>query len=318
MRPAVTVVIPTKDRFGLLRTTLASVLAQSGVDVRVVVVEDGGADGTAGRLSGVDPRVRAVRHPRSLGVARARNTGLAQVDTPWVAFVDDDDLWAPGKLSRQLAAVADDPACRWACSTAVFFTPAGLLLELHEVPAGRDLSVELLRINVVPGGGSGVLADTALVREVGGFDPELANLADWDCWLRLAQRSPVARVAQADVAYRRHGAGMAHAVGRSEAELGRLRDKHADLYRAAGVDVDWASWREYLQDLSYGGGRWAEGVRRSVQLHRDHGRRRMLLRPLEKASPALDRRLAARRFALDAAPVHAAVSAWLVPALAGG
>ena len=312
-----TVVIPTKDRFTTLRTTVACVLAQRDVDVDVVVVDDGGSDGTAERLAGTGGRVRVLRHASSAGVSQARNTGLAQASAPWVAFVDDDDLWSPDKLSHQLAALEADPACRWACSAAAVFSPDGKIRGIHPAPGVRDVSIALLRENVVPGGGSGVLADTALLRQVGGFDTSLSNLADWECWLRLAQHSPLAGVGRVDVGYRRNRTSMGSAVQRSEQELERLRETHAELYRSAGVDIDWLPWLWYLHGVTYMSGHWTAGVRRSWQLFRDHGQTKALLQPVKYAVPAVvqwrETRWSAERRPAD----HAAASAWLRPALSG-
>jgi hypothetical protein len=104
---AVGVVIPSRDRWPFLRTAVASALAQAEVDVRVVVVDDGSTDATPAELRAVrDPRMRVIRLERTEGVSRARNAGLAHVDAPWVAFLDDDDVWAPRHLSAMLAAAA--------------------------------------------------------------------------------------------------------------------------------------------------------------------------------------------------------------------
>src|SRR5450759_4612848 len=101
----VTVIIPTRNRRHLLFRTLHSVLAQRAVSQSVVIVDDGGHDGTDKSLRALsDPRVQVVRHETRRGVSEARNTGLALAKTPWVAFVDDDDLWAPDKLPAQLGA----------------------------------------------------------------------------------------------------------------------------------------------------------------------------------------------------------------------
>src|SRR5436190_21061432 len=94
--PEVSVVIPTRDRWDLLRTTLGGALGQRRVSHEVIVVDDGSADETPTRLAEVsDPRLRTVRLGRSMGAAAARNRGLAEARGDWVAFLDDDDVWAP-------------------------------------------------------------------------------------------------------------------------------------------------------------------------------------------------------------------------------
>ena len=106
----VTVVIPSHNRRELLHRTLRSVLAQEDVALTVLVVDDGSADDTEASVEALhDPRVTVLRHPVPAASSAARNTGIARATTTWLAFVDDDDLWAPGKLRAQLDALAGDP-----------------------------------------------------------------------------------------------------------------------------------------------------------------------------------------------------------------
>src|SRR5690349_1209363 len=101
----VSVVIPTRNRRELLLRAVRSVLHQREVSLSVVVVDEASTDGSADAVRALgDPRVQVVRHASPRGVSQARNTGLQQVQSPWVAFLDDDDLWAPDKLSAQLEA----------------------------------------------------------------------------------------------------------------------------------------------------------------------------------------------------------------------
>src|SRR5215218_5096689 len=98
--PDVTVVIPTMDRWRLLsERALHSALTQEQVDLEVVVVDDSATDETAIGIAGLnDERVRVIRHEQPQGLQRARNVGIAAARGDWVAFLDDDDVWAPWKL----------------------------------------------------------------------------------------------------------------------------------------------------------------------------------------------------------------------------
>ena len=107
----VSVIIPTHDRCERLRLALRSALAQRGVDVEVIVVDDGSSDGTRAFVEGLkDPRVRLVHNEVAMGESGARNRGISEAGRAWVAFLDDDDLWAPDKLASQLDALQDDGA----------------------------------------------------------------------------------------------------------------------------------------------------------------------------------------------------------------
>ena len=90
-------------------------------------------------------------------------------ETPWVAFIDDDDLWAPDKLARQLASLRLHPNARWSMVGSVAVDEELQILRHEEAPESATLVQQVLKKNCVPVGGSGVLVSTDLVREVGGF-----------------------------------------------------------------------------------------------------------------------------------------------------
>src|SRR5262245_24547581 len=101
--PLVTVVIPTHNRAGRVRSAIESVLHQTYADFEIVVVDDASEDGTENTVRGVlDPRVRYIRHAVARGDAAARNTGIRNSTGEYVAFLDDDDEWLPEKLRFQV------------------------------------------------------------------------------------------------------------------------------------------------------------------------------------------------------------------------
>ena len=203
-RATVSVVIPTRDRRALVRSALACALAQRGVDVEVVVVDDASTDGSADDLAGVsDPRVRVVTHERSAGVSAARNRGIAEATAPWIAFLDDDDLWAPDKLARQLdAAELQDRA--WVYAGDVNVDDRLEILSGARPPAPERVTAALERFNPVPTGASNVVVRADALAAVGAFDPALRRTEDWDLWIRLARSGPPAAVDAPLVAYRFH------------------------------------------------------------------------------------------------------------------
>jgi len=270
------VVIPTRDRRPLLARALRSVLAQQRVDVEVVVVDDGSGDDTGAYLTALaDPRLVVISHGEGQGVAAARNAGVARATGPWVAFVDDDDVWAPTKLFSQLSALSAAPSAAWACTDAVLVNADLEVMGPQHGPSEPDVADALLARNVVPGGASGVVVATSLVREVGGFDPGLATLADWDLWIRLALASPLVCVPMPLVAYRVHAGAMAHDVSRAEAELRQVAAKYGDIRAARGVEVDEAFWLWYFGQLHLRAGRHASAARAHARLawsYRQHRR----------------------------------------------
>jgi glycosyltransferase involved in cell wall biosynthesis len=104
--PTVSVVVPTFNRADLLGRAVASALTQTRQDIEVLVVDDGSTDETASVVADFrDPRVRLIRHEKTLGACAARNTGIRAAGGTYIAFLDSDDEWAPTKLDRQIAAL---------------------------------------------------------------------------------------------------------------------------------------------------------------------------------------------------------------------
>jgi glycosyltransferase involved in cell wall biosynthesis len=210
----VTVVVPTRDRVQLLRRTLASITAQRNVEVEVIIVDDGSEPSVARAVADLaDARVRVLRNDRSGGVGAARNQGAAAAKAPWLAFCDDDDLWAPDKLRGQLDA-ARTSGRLWVYAGAVKFEHGPRLWQLMPPPSPDEVQDRLPMKNVVPAGASNVMVDRGTYLDVGGFDPELAHLADWDLWLKLHVAGLPAVAPGFQVAYRMHiGAMSLHPDG---------------------------------------------------------------------------------------------------------
>lgn len=203
---AVTVVIPTHDRLALLLETLRSAARQHPVP-RVVVVDDGSTDATAAAMS-ARADVTLLRNPSGgWGAGRARNAGLARVTTPYVAFVDSDDLLVPGALAAMVDALEAAPAAPFAFGRALAAArgPAGWLPESLVAPLASeraDLGAAIFARNVVPS--SGALVRTDAARAVGGYGTDLAFSEDHDLWLRLVRLGPPVHVPQLVLVHRRH------------------------------------------------------------------------------------------------------------------
>jgi glycosyltransferase involved in cell wall biosynthesis len=246
--PSVSVVIPTRDRWELLsRAALRSALDQEDVEHEVIVVDDGSTDGTAERLTALDdPRVTVVLHKQSLGVAQARNAGIAAARGEWVAFLDDDDLWSPRKLRLQIdSALAASAVFAYAGS--VWVDDALRFLHGHALPDPASLAPALLRWNVVWGGCSNVVARADVLRDLGGFDEELFQLADWDLWIRLALAGPAAVVEDVLVALVMHRESML-LVDRRDVfrEFERLVAKHREAEEHFEVAPDPALFARWV------------------------------------------------------------------------
>lgn len=111
MSPRVAAVIPTAGRPQLVGRAVRSALAQTVSDVEVIVVVDGPDPATENGLAAIaDPRLAVEVLPRRSGQCAATNAGIARARAPWIGLLDDDDLWLPDKLERQLAAAESSSA----------------------------------------------------------------------------------------------------------------------------------------------------------------------------------------------------------------
>src|SRR4051794_21508918 len=181
--PLVSVVVPTRDRREMVVATVHALFEQRDVAIEIVVVDDGSRDGTSEALAALrDPRVKLVRLDVSRGQGVARDTGVAAARADWVAFLDDDDRWSPDKLRLQLESAAAAGADFVYCA-AVAADPAGSVRRYMAAPDPQILKQRIRARNVIPAGSSNVLARAELLRRVGGFDPALTHLADWDLWI---------------------------------------------------------------------------------------------------------------------------------------
>jgi glycosyltransferase involved in cell wall biosynthesis len=274
--PAVSIVIPTRDRWPFLRHAIDAGLAQEEVEVEVIVVDDGSEDETPARLGEIgDRRLRRLRNERPLGVAAARNRGIDTARGEWIAPLDDDDLWSPRKLGVQLKAAASQDA-DWAYCAAIVVDEQRRPTRMSIQPTDPErIATELLKRNAVPAGSSNVIAKADLLRRVGCFDERLAQLADWELWVRLAAQAPAAASYEVLVAYMEHPGNML--LRGSEAlmdELDYIAEKHRDKSLATGTQFDrlamcrWIAWSERRAGLRM---RAVQTYLRGAAVHRSPG-----------------------------------------------
>jgi len=274
----VTVVVPTHNRRLMLPQAILAILHQRDVSIELVVVDDGSSDGTSpwlDQLAVADQRVKVVHHAVPHFISGARNAGIARATGRWIAFCDDDDLWAPDKLAAQLAALRASGA-RWAC-TGVAVVDEGLRIIGHHHVEGGDMLPALLACNRIPTG-STVIAERDLLRDVGGFDPALRGSEDWDLWIRLAQHSPVAAVDRPLIAYRLGRQSLSMNVAPMRAGRLAIVKRYAVLAAAHDVVSDEASHERYLARQLLRGGARRQAASIFAALAFRHGRWRELPR----------------------------------------
>jgi glycosyltransferase involved in cell wall biosynthesis len=229
--PITSVIIPTYNRWPLVAEAVDSVLAQSFQDIEIIVVDDGSTDGTTNRLAKFDGRLRLFTTTRR-GVAAARNFGVSQAQGCYVAFLDSDDLWLPGKLETQIAFLDRHPEIQ-ICQTDEIWVRNGVRVNpkaMHRKPSG-DIFVRSLDLCLISP--SAVMMTRELFQRIGGFDESFPVCEDYDLWLRVTSVYSVPLIPEALVVKR---GGHADQLSRSLWGMDRYRVLALQKILRSGLD----------------------------------------------------------------------------------
>lgn len=185
--PVVSVVLPTYNRPELLPRAIGSVLGQSYGDFELLVVDDASVEDPAPIVDGFgDDRVRLIRHPENRGNAAARNTAIRAARGRFLAFLDDDDEWAPEKLEAQVPVLESSEPDEALVYCARRLIADGSVLGI-DAPAKEGWVLdELLPWGLMSC--PSVLLKAEVLDEVGLFDERLSRGVDEDLWRRIARR----------------------------------------------------------------------------------------------------------------------------------
>jgi glycosyltransferase involved in cell wall biosynthesis len=168
---------------------IESVLSQECEAPLELLVVDDGSEPAIPAVN--DPRVRVVRLPRNYGIAYALNAGLTQAKYDWIARIDGDDFWRPGKLAKQWAILRADPDLTLIASGLRIVHPANPKLNRDE-PRGGDWAhvLALTRRIGCPFPHGSILARRDVFEKLGGY-PQSAwfqhaeDYALWVQWIRF-------------------------------------------------------------------------------------------------------------------------------------
>jgi glycosyltransferase involved in cell wall biosynthesis len=226
--PAICVVIPAFNPGDHLGKALESVFGQSITPIETVVIDDG-SDQDLSWIEATYPNVRLIRQRRA-GPSVARNRGIFATSAELIAFMDQDDLWSPEKLARQVDAMLLEPRAGLCYCDVVPFTgeqpPKQVgeytdpILYLSEESPGSSAAI-LRSIKyfadrfVVP---SSVMLRREVLSSSGLLDPILPFSGDFDLLIRIGATYPVIHLPAPLVYYRRHQNSFSHDydVGRFE------------------------------------------------------------------------------------------------------
>jgi glycosyltransferase involved in cell wall biosynthesis len=188
--------VPTRNRPEQLHDAVRAILAQSYPgSLRALVVVDGPDPDQAAPDMASIPGVDVVTNERRAGLAGARNTGILAATADLVAFCDDDDVWLPGKLQRQISALCASPAANFAtCAIQVEYRDRR---NARLAGTQRVTHNDLLHSRMAMLHSSTFVARRVALRDVIGLvdeDAPAGQNEDWDLLLRAARDHPLVHV----------------------------------------------------------------------------------------------------------------------------
>lgn len=277
----VTVVIPTRNRAGLLRTALESVLAQTAGDLEIVVADNASDDATPELLASVrDPRLRVVRRAEDVGLVANFQLGAREVTTPYALFLGDDDVLHPEMLEATVRVLDRHPDVGMVHTAFDLIGPDGQLVSAgatwngsaaDSIEAGlyfveRSMS-HSNRVNA-----SAAVVRSAVARASGWFRTEDSPWIDLGLWLRIALRSSVAYLHRSLVSYRIQPQSFSASQGRAGSGRYHFRPEalavEARVKRSALRDGPWSRSERHALERDLGAS-WHQQLLEGVRAVRD-------------------------------------------------
>jgi len=233
--PRVSIILNVCNGAAYLREALDSVLAQTHAGWELIFWDDRSTDGSANILADYqDERIRYFLAPEETPLGRARDLAIRQARGEWLAFIDQDDVWLPEKLEKQMAVIEGEPGARLGIvyGRTVVFSADGREAdydhchEFRPLPEG-DIFVELFRNSCFIAMSCAMLRRSAF-HEIGGIPDEFEVIPDYHLFVAIAQLYRARAVQEVVCRYRLHAANMSRFTARRmHQEVLRLIDAWA-------------------------------------------------------------------------------------------
>ena len=213
----VSIVMPAYNAQDFIAESIDSVKAQTYANWELIIINDGSTDAT-GKIAewhqSQDNRVKVI-HQANKKLGAARNAGIKKATGDWIAFLDADDIWLPGKLEQQLHLAADKPDVGLIFTDGVIFYSNTEIIAPYGTVYGTFTGTEMYKLqytgNYIPV--LSVLIKREHIETLGWQDesPYLYGCEDWDYWLRLCLKNVTFYGMQEKLfRYRRHSANMSN------------------------------------------------------------------------------------------------------------
>jgi glycosyltransferase involved in cell wall biosynthesis len=233
-KPFFTAIIPTYNRWPVVKDAIDSILKQTFDDFELIIVDDGSTDETAQRLKGMHCNLRLIIQ-KNAGVSASRNAGIRKANGKWIAFLDSDDIWLPKKLESQNSYILSNPDTMilhcdeiWQrngtrVNPKMRHRKAGSGAESRDSAFCRSLEMCLISPSTV-------VIKKDVFNKVGLFDEELPVCEDYDLWLRIMVHFTIHYLDQ-KLGVKKNSENPSHAASQLSASI-----KCQDIFRVDSLE----------------------------------------------------------------------------------
>ena len=210
--PLVSIIIPTYNSSKYIEDALNSVITQDYVNKEIIIVDDGSSDDTIAKLTPYLDEIKIIKQ-KNMGSGAARNNGLENSNGKYIAFLDSDDLWLPGKLSAQIEYLEEHPDVKLVYGSWDSFKND----PVQEIKSLSNTAITSTEIDRESSGWiydkliedcivwtSTVVMHRELLTTVGYFDVNLRRGQDYDYWLRVSRVTQIHKLLNLVSLYRIH------------------------------------------------------------------------------------------------------------------
>ncbi len=186
----ISVIIPTYNRCDLLKRAINSVIKQTITPKEIIIVDNGSTDQTYQMVSSLFPEINYFIEKKR-GVSAARNKGILESKSKWIAFLDSDDAWKPTKLEKQMEySVFNQDKYRIIHTDENWYRNKKFLNQLkkHKKSGGNIFKNSLQLCCISP---SSVVLKKQIFDDYGLFDENLEVCEDYDMWIRITSKEEV-------------------------------------------------------------------------------------------------------------------------------
>ena len=186
----ISVIIPTYNRCDLLKRAINSVIKQTITPKEIIIVDNGSTDQTYQMVSSLFPEINYFIEKKR-GVSAARNKGILESKSKWIAFLDSDDSWKPTKLEKQMEySLFNQDKYRIIHTDETWYRNKKFLNQLkkHKKSGGNIFKNSLKLCCISP---SSVVLKKQIFDDYGLFDEKLEVCEDYDMWIRITAKEEV-------------------------------------------------------------------------------------------------------------------------------